>query len=52
MDFVNGQVAPFKKIRQLEVVTEIPKSPAGKILRRTLIERERNKTPSPLAGQG
>ena len=42
MAFVNGQVAPFKKIRQLEVVSEIPKSPAGKILRRTLIERERS----------
>ncbi|TMD62729.1 MAG: 4-coumarate--CoA ligase family protein, partial [Chloroflexi bacterium] len=42
MAYVNGQVAPFKKIRQLEVVSEIPKSPAGKILRRTLIERERS----------
>jgi acyl-CoA synthetase (AMP-forming)/AMP-acid ligase II len=42
MAFVNGQVAPFKKIRLLEVVDQIPKSPAGKILRRTLIERERS----------
>src|SRR5256885_16103463 len=42
MAFVNGQVAPFKKIRQLEVVSEIPKSPAGKILRRTLNQRERS----------
>jgi acyl-CoA synthetase (AMP-forming)/AMP-acid ligase II len=41
MAFVNGQVAPFKKIRQLELVDEIPKSPAGKVLRRTLIERDR-----------
>ena len=42
MKFVNDQVAPYKKIRLLEVVTEVPKSPAGKILRRTLIERERS----------
>lgn len=41
MSFVNQQVAPHKKIRLLEVVNEIPKSPAGKILRRQLIERER-----------
>lgn len=39
--FINGQVAPYKKIRLLEVVDQIPKSPSGKILRRLLIERER-----------
>lgn len=39
--FINGQVAPFKKIRLIEVVDQIPKSPSGKILRRVLIERER-----------
>lgn len=50
MEFVNGQVAPFKKIRQLEVVSEIPKSPAGKILRRTLIERERAQSVSQAGG--
>ena len=41
MAFVNGQVAPYKKIRQLEVVSQIPKSPSGKILRRVLVEQER-----------
>lgn len=41
--FINGQVAPYKKIRLLEVVDQIPKSPSGKILRRVLIERERAK---------
>ena len=47
MAFVNSNVAPYKKIRFLEVVSEIPKSAAGKILRRTLIERERSmSTPS------
>jgi acyl-CoA synthetase (AMP-forming)/AMP-acid ligase II len=44
MAFVNQQVAPYKKIRQLEVVTQIPKSPSGKILRRVLIEQERART--------
>src|SRR5579872_230917 len=41
MAFVAERVAPYKKVRALEFVTEIPKSPTGKILRRLLIERER-----------
>jgi len=44
MAFVNQQVAPYKKIRQLDVVTQIPKSPSGKILRRVLVEQERTRT--------
>jgi len=43
MAFVAEKVAPYKKIRELEYVTEIPKSAAGKILRRELIEQERGK---------
>ena len=43
IEFVAGRVAPYKRIRQVEFVTEIPKSPAGKILRRVLIERERRR---------
>jgi acyl-CoA synthetase (AMP-forming)/AMP-acid ligase II len=43
MAFVNGQVAPYKKIRQLDVVSQIPKSPSGKILRRVLVEQERTR---------
>jgi acyl-CoA synthetase (AMP-forming)/AMP-acid ligase II len=39
--FVAERVAPYKKVRELEVVSEIPKSPSGKILRRVLAERER-----------
>jgi len=39
--FVADHVAPFKKVRAVEIVDEIPKSPSGKILRRVLIERER-----------
>jgi acyl-CoA synthetase (AMP-forming)/AMP-acid ligase II len=41
MAFVAERVAPHKKIRLLEIVEQIPKSPAGKILRRLLVESER-----------
>jgi len=34
--FVAGQVAPHKRIRAIELVETIPKSPSGKILRRLL----------------
>ena len=44
MAFVAEKVAPYKKIRELEYVTEIPKTASGKILRRELIERERGRT--------
>jgi acyl-CoA synthetase (AMP-forming)/AMP-acid ligase II len=37
---VAERVAPYKKLRALEVVDEIPKSPSGKILRRVLKERD------------
>ncbi len=45
MDFVAEKVAPYKKIRLLEFIDKIPKSASGKILRRVLVqqERERNK---------
>jgi len=39
--FVAERVAPYKKVRAVEFVDEIPKAPSGKILRRVLIERER-----------
>jgi acyl-CoA synthetase (AMP-forming)/AMP-acid ligase II len=41
--FVAARVAPYKKIRLVEIVEQIPKSPSGKILRRILVERERQK---------
>jgi acyl-CoA synthetase (AMP-forming)/AMP-acid ligase II len=41
MDFVAERVAPHKRIRYLEFIDKIPKSPSGKILRRVLVERER-----------
>ncbi|KAK1314057.1 4-coumarate--CoA ligase-like 7 [Acorus calamus] len=37
MDFVAGQVAPYKKIRRVAFVDSIPKSPTGKVLRRELV---------------
>jgi acyl-CoA synthetase (AMP-forming)/AMP-acid ligase II len=44
--FVAERVAPHKKLRAVEIIDEIPKSPSGKILRRVLIERERTATPT------
>jgi acyl-CoA synthetase (AMP-forming)/AMP-acid ligase II len=43
LDFVAERVAPHKRIRYLEFVERIPKSPSGKILRRVLVENERAK---------
>jgi acyl-CoA synthetase (AMP-forming)/AMP-acid ligase II len=43
MAFVAEKVAPYKKIREVEYVSEVPKTASGKILRRDLIERERSK---------
>jgi acyl-CoA synthetase (AMP-forming)/AMP-acid ligase II len=40
MDWIAGQVSPQKRVRLVEVVDEIPKSPSGKILRRVLKDRE------------
>jgi acyl-coenzyme A synthetase/AMP-(fatty) acid ligase len=34
-------VAPYKKVRTVEIIDEIPKAPSRKILRRVLIEHER-----------
>jgi acyl-CoA synthetase (AMP-forming)/AMP-acid ligase II len=41
LGFVAARVAPYKKVRRVEFVAQIPKSPSGKILRRLLVERER-----------
>ncbi len=43
MEYVASKVAPHKKIRQLEVINQIPKSTSGKILRRLLVDQERAK---------
>jgi acyl-CoA synthetase (AMP-forming)/AMP-acid ligase II len=39
--FVAERVAPYKRVRAVELVDEIPKTPSGKVLRRVLIDRER-----------
>ena len=44
MDYVAARVAPYKKLRRVEFVESIPRSPSGKILRRVLVERERTAT--------
>jgi acyl-CoA synthetase (AMP-forming)/AMP-acid ligase II len=43
LNFVTERVAPHKRIRYVEFMEQIPKSPSGKILRRVLVERERAK---------
>jgi acyl-CoA synthetase (AMP-forming)/AMP-acid ligase II len=42
-EFVAARVAPYKKIRKVEFIEQIPKSPSGKILRRILVQRERER---------
>jgi len=44
MAFVAQRVAPTKRVRRVEMIDQIPKSPSGKILRRVLVDRERNRT--------
>jgi acyl-coenzyme A synthetase/AMP-(fatty) acid ligase len=38
--YVAERVAPYKRIREVEFVEEIPKSASGKILRRMLRDQE------------
>jgi acyl-coenzyme A synthetase/AMP-(fatty) acid ligase len=43
LSYVASHVAPYKKVRRVEFVAQIPKSPSGKILRRLLVARERER---------
>jgi acyl-CoA synthetase (AMP-forming)/AMP-acid ligase II len=43
LEYVAQRVAPHKRIRYVECVEKIPKSPSGKILRRVLVDAERAK---------
>jgi acyl-CoA synthetase (AMP-forming)/AMP-acid ligase II len=43
IDWVAERIAAYKKIREVEFVEEIPKSGSGKILRRELVKREKEK---------
>ena len=38
MAYVAERVAPTKRVRRLEFIDQIPKSPSGKILRRVLVD--------------
>ncbi|MGW2325445.1 AMP-binding protein [Streptomyces sp. NPDC001700] len=42
--YVAGKVAPYKKVRRVEFTDIVPRSAAGKILRRELRARERSST--------
>jgi len=39
IDYVAERVAPYKRVREVEIVDEVPKSASGKILRRILREQ-------------
>ncbi|MCM3873669.1 MAG: 4-coumarate--CoA ligase family protein [Pyrinomonadaceae bacterium] len=41
--FVTERVASYKKLRSVEFIDKIPKSASGKILRRMLVERDRQR---------
>jgi len=47
MAFVAARVAPYKKIRRVEFIAAIPKSPSGKILRRVLRDIPTGSSPLP-----
>ncbi len=39
MEFCAGRIAPYKRVREIEFIDEIPKNPVGKVLRRLLRDR-------------
>lgn len=39
MEYVNQKVSPYKKLKEVEFIDDIPKNPSGKILRRILVEK-------------
>ena len=41
--YVNAKVAPYKAIREIEIRKELPMTPVGKVLRRTLRDEEQTK---------
>eukprot|EP00253_Pinus_taeda_P014316 PITA_14316 len=43
MDYVAKQVAPYKRLHKINFVNSIPKSSAGKILRRELVAKAKSK---------
>ena len=49
MAWVAERVAPYKRVRQVEFTDRIPTSPAGKILRRLLVDRDGTAGGEPLS---
>lgn len=43
INFCAERIAPYKRIREVEYIEEIPKTPVGKVLRRILRDRERQR---------
>ena len=43
MAWVAERLAPHKRLRRVEIIGQIPKSLSGKILRRVLVQRERER---------
>jgi len=39
--YVAERVAPYKRLRAVRIASSVPRSPAGKLLRRTLVDAER-----------
>ncbi|KAG4397698.1 hypothetical protein AAZX31_10G187300 [Glycine max] len=48
IQFVAGEVAPYKKVRRVSFIDTIPKSAAGKILRKDLVSQSRHQLVSKL----
>ena len=44
VSFCAEKIAPYKRIREVEFIDEIPKTPVGKVLRRILRDREMKST--------
>ncbi len=44
MNWVAERISAYKKIREVEFIDDIPKSGSGKILRRELVDREKQKS--------
>jgi len=42
IDFVKNRISEYKRIREVEFIDHIPRTRSGKILRRILMEKERN----------
>ncbi|KAJ0095136.1 hypothetical protein Patl1_16889 [Pistacia atlantica] len=48
MDFINKQVAPYKRIRQVNFINSLPRNASGKVLRKELIKLAQSSTISKL----